>query len=143
MYFIRLGAVFALLGVALGAMGAHVLKDVLGAEHLATYETAVRYQMYHAFALLAVGIVQYFNDVLRRNLPQNSPNQLPNYRWHPKAWQWAGRLFVAGIGCFCGSLYLLAFRDVLPFGVSWVGPVTPLGGVCWLAGWVCVVRATV
>lgn len=105
-----LGACFGGLGVAAGAFGAHALKSVLSAEMLAVYETAARYQMYHALALLAVGLLI---------------NQVPD-----KGYQKAGWLFLIGIVLFCGSLYVLALS-----GVGWLGAVTPLGGLAWIGGW--------
>ena len=110
--FVALGAVLAGLAVAAGAFGAHALRPRLSTESLAVFETAARYQMYHALALLALGI-----------LMAQAPGHLAD---------WAGRLFVAGIVLFSGSLYLLAFS-----GARWLGAVTPLGGVAFLAGWAC------
>ena len=111
--FLALGAVSAGLGVALGAFGAHGLRARLAPEALATFETAVRYQMYHALALLAVAFV----------ITRWAGSALPPV---------AGWLFVAGTVLFSGSLYLLAVT-----GVRWLGAVTPLGGVAFIAGWAC------
>ena len=108
--FFLLGALFAFLGVAAGAFGAHSLKAVLSSEMLAVFETAVRYQMYHAFALLAVGWA-------------GTQSQQPSVRL-------AGWMFVLGIVLFSGSLYGLSFS-----GSRWLGAITPLGGVAFLAGW--------
>jgi uncharacterized membrane protein YgdD (TMEM256/DUF423 family) len=105
-----LGAGFAFLAVALGAFGAHSLKAILTPDMLTVFETGVRYQMYHALALLAVGW---------------AANQYPQGSLHIAGW-----LFVAGILLFSGSLYVLALS-----GVRWLGAITPLGGVCLLAGW--------
>jgi uncharacterized membrane protein YgdD (TMEM256/DUF423 family) len=103
-------AVSALMAVALGAFGAHVLKDRLTPDMLAIFETAVRYQFYHAFALLAVAwAIQ---------LGGQGPARA------------AGWCFVAGTLLFSGSLYILVFS-----GVRWLGAITPLGGVAFLAGW--------
>ncbi len=104
------GAGFGLLGVAMGAFGAHALKAQLEPRMLDIFETGVRYQLYHALALLLLA-------ALAGELPEGPAT-------------WAGRLFVAGIVLFSGSLYLLAIS-----GVTWLGAVTPLGGVCFLAGW--------
>ncbi|HYR11958.1 MAG TPA: DUF423 domain-containing protein [Longimicrobium sp.] len=109
--FWTLGCVFGFLAVAAGAFGAHALRARLGAEMLAVWETAARYQMYHALALLAVAVAA-----------ARSP---------AGGWTAAGWLFTAGIAIFCGSLYLLAFT-----GTRWLGAVTPIGGLCFLAGWV-------
>ena len=108
--FFLLGAGFAFLAVTLGAFGSHSLKAVLAPEMLAVFETGVRYQMYHALALLAVGWAAH---------------QYPQASFHIAGW-----LFAAGIIVFSGSLYVLALS-----GVRWLGAVTPLGGLCFLAGW--------
>ncbi|HEX6368868.1 MAG TPA: DUF423 domain-containing protein [Longimicrobium sp.] len=114
--FWTLGCVFGFLAVAAGAFGAHALRARLGAEMLTVWETAARYQMYHALALLAVAMAAA--------------------RWPAGGWTAAGWLFTAGIAVFCGSLYLLAFT-----GTRWLGAVTPLGGVCFLAGWIALALA--
>lgn len=108
--FFGIGAVFAFLGVALGAFGAHGLRGHLSAADLATFETGVRYQVYHALALLAASWAVA--------------------RWPGSAPTAAGWLFVAGILLFSGSLYVLVLS-----GQRWMGAVTPFGGVCFLAGW--------
>jgi len=108
--FFGLGALFALLGVALGAFGAHGLRATLSPADLATFETGVRYQMYHAFGLFVVAWAAS--------------------RWAGAPVHWAGWLFVAGIVVFSGSLYTLVLT-----GHRWLGAVTPLGGLCFLAGW--------
>jgi uncharacterized membrane protein YgdD (TMEM256/DUF423 family) len=108
--FFALGSVFGLLGVALGAFGAHALRGSLDALGLATFETGVRYQLVHALALLAVSWAVT--------------------RWPGSTAAAAGWLFAAGIVLFSGSLYALVLT-----GQRWMGAVTPLGGVCFLAGW--------
>lgn len=109
--FWMLGCGFGFLAVAAGAFGAHALRARLGTEMLAVWETAARYQMYHALALLAVAIGAA--------------------RWPAGGWAPAGWLFTVGIAIFCGSLYLLALT-----GTRWLGAITPIGGACFLAGWV-------
>jgi len=109
--FFILGALFGFLGVAAGAFGAHALRDHLDPDKLAVFETAVRYQMYHAFALLLTAFA-------RR-------------RYDHRALFSAGWFFTLGIVLFSGSLYALALS-----GAKWVGMITPLGGVAFLAGWV-------
>lgn len=104
------GALAALLAVGLGAFGAHALEGRLDARDLATFETGVRYQMYHALALLVVAWAVG--------------------RWPGAATTFAGWAFVAGIVVFSGSLYLLVLT-----GPRWLGAVTPLGGLSFLAGW--------
>jgi uncharacterized membrane protein YgdD (TMEM256/DUF423 family) len=98
------------MGVALGAFAAHGLKSRLEPDLLAAFETAVRYQMYHVFALCAAGWGWA--------------------RWPGRWFALAGWAFIAGIVIFSGSLYLLAVT-----GQRWLGAVTPLGGVAFLAGW--------
>ncbi|HTK86660.1 MAG TPA: DUF423 domain-containing protein [Nitrospiraceae bacterium] len=109
--FVLLGAVFAALSVAAGAFGAHSLKAIISAEMLTVFETAARYQMYHALALLIVGGMA--SHVPERDI------------------RIAGRCFVAGIVLFSGSLYVVALT-----GTRWVGAMTPLGGAAFLAGWI-------
>jgi uncharacterized membrane protein YgdD (TMEM256/DUF423 family) len=100
------------LGVALGAFGAHALKATLPPDMLAVFETGVRYQMYHVFALVAAAWAWA--------------------RWPRRIFAVAGGLFIAGILLFSGSLYLLAFT-----GLRALGAITPLGGLAFLAGWLC------
>ena len=114
--FLRIGALLGALAVGIGAFGAHGLKPHLSDYQIAIFEKGVQYQFFHVLALLAVGIL------LR---------QTPDNQWLRRA----GWLFVAGIVGFSGSLYLLACRDIIPFPVTWAGPVTPIGGLCFLAGW--------
>ncbi|RAP31197.1 DUF423 domain-containing protein [Brevibacillus laterosporus] len=115
--YVTAGAILALLGVALGAFGAHVLEKMLDAKGLATFETGVRYQMYHALGLLFVGL-------------------LGNQLGESKMLKWAGNFLLAGILIFSGSLYLLCAT-----GVKMLGAITPIGGVCFLLGWLFVVLA--
>jgi uncharacterized membrane protein YgdD (TMEM256/DUF423 family) len=111
--FISIGAASGLLAVAAGAFGAHALRERLSATALDTFQTGAQYQMYHALATLAVGIL------------------LARFSIEGSAWlNAAGWLFVAGTVLFSGSLYLLAVTDV-----RWLGAITPLGGVAFLAGW--------
>ncbi|HEX5829866.1 MAG TPA: DUF423 domain-containing protein [Gemmatimonadaceae bacterium] len=110
--FLFLGSLLAGLGVGAGAFGAHALRARLSPADLAIFETGVRYQMYHALALLAVAWVA-----------ARSPSALG---------AWAGWSFVAGTLIFSGSLYLLVLS-----GQRWLGAVTPIGGVAFLAGWGC------
>ena len=112
--FIRTAAILGALAVVLGAFGAHSLEKVLEPKSLQAFETGVRYQFYHALALLAAGMLAERYRTL-----------------------WAGRLFIAGIIAFSGSLYLLTTRSVTGIeSLVWLGPVTPLGGLCFIAGWI-------
>ena len=108
--FLGLGALFALASVAAGAFGAHALRGSLDAAQLATFETAARYQMYHALALVVAAWTYA--------------------RWPVTTASIAGWAFVVGILLFSGSLYTLVLT-----GQRWLGAVTPLGGVCFLVGW--------
>ena len=110
--FFLLGSCSGFLAVTLGAFGAHGLKDRLGPDMLAIFEVGVRYQMYHALALLAVAWA--FT------------------RWPGPGVKSAGWLFVAGTVIFSGSLYLLSLT-----GARWLGAITPLGGLAFMAGWLC------
>ena len=115
--FLLAGALAGLVGVGFGAFGAHGLRGRLSAEMLAVFETGVRYQMYHALALMALAAL---SDRLNGRLIEA-----------------AGWLFVAGIVVFSGRLYVLAVT-----GVTVLGAITPIGGVAFLAGWACLVLAT-
>jgi uncharacterized membrane protein YgdD (TMEM256/DUF423 family) len=110
--FFALGALSAFIGVASGAFGAHGLKSRLDADMLMVFETAVRYQMYHAFALIAVSWAYT--------------------RWPSTVMGASGWLFVVGTLLFSGSLYVLSLT-----GVRWFGAITPFGGLAFLAGWLC------
>ena len=108
------GAVAALIGVGFGAFGAHGLRGRVSPEMLAVFETGVRYQMYHALAILLTAIaLSRFDGALVRA---------------------AGWLFTAGIVLFSGSLYAMALT-----GTPALGAITPIGGVAFLAGWACLV----
>jgi uncharacterized membrane protein YgdD (TMEM256/DUF423 family) len=108
--FFRIGALSAAIAVAAGAFGAHALRSRLEPDLLQVFETAARYQMYHALALLAVAWATSRSDGAGPRL--------------------AGWLFVGGTVLFSGSLYLLALG-----GLRWLGAITPLGGLAWIAGW--------
>jgi uncharacterized membrane protein YgdD (TMEM256/DUF423 family) len=115
--FLIIGAITGALSVMLGAFGAHGLKQHVTADTLEVYETAVRYQFYHTFALLVVGI-------LLLSFPGN---------WLT----WAGRFFVTGIILFCGSLYVITLLQMNGKTVPMlVGILTPLGGLFFILGWI-------
>jgi uncharacterized membrane protein YgdD (TMEM256/DUF423 family) len=116
--FMLVGAVSALIAVAFGAFGAHGLRGRLSPDMLAVFETAVRYQMYHSFAILITALtLARFDGWLIRT---------------------AGWLFTAGILLFSGSLYALALT-----GVTGLGAITPIGGLAFLAGWACFIVAAI
>lgn len=117
--FIIAGAINGFLAVALGAFGAHALKEKLSEKYLAIWETAVQYQMFHALALIAVGILMS-SKLLG---PVSTLNT-------------AGYLILAGIILFSGSLYVLSLT-----GVGVLGAITPIGGVAFLVGWIMIIVA--
>jgi len=110
--FVALGSINAALAVILGAFGAHALKARISPQMLEVYHTASQYHFYHALGMLSIG-------VLAMQLRSGGALQLSGY------------LMLAGIVLFSGSLYLLAVT-----GVTWLGAVTPLGGVAFIAAWV-------
>ena len=113
MNWMAVGALFAFLGVALGAFGAHALRTRITPRDLEIFDVAVRYQLTHALALLITGLILWWRGMDVSRLLVITP-------W----------LFTAGIILFSGSLYVLVLT-----GKRWLGAVTPLGGVLFLAGW--------
>ncbi|MFC5411625.1 DUF423 domain-containing protein [Larkinella bovis] len=114
--FIQSGAILGFLGVALGAFGAHALRAMLEvSKRMDTFETAVRYQFYHALALVALGILL--------QLPATSAASAKFYGW-------AGYAYLFGVIIFSGSLYTICFTGITKFGA-----VAPIGGLLMLAGW--------
>ena len=114
--FLQIGSSYAFLGVILGAFGAHALKEQLTPDRLASFETGVRYQMYHALALLVVALLfQYLDERILKIV---------------------GWLFAVGVLLFSGSIYLLACRDMIGLTTyKWLGPITPIGGTLLIIGW--------
>lgn len=109
-------AIYGMLAVITGAFGAHALKSRLEAGQLEVWHTAVQYQFYHVFALLFLSTLNPLNN---------------NYL------AWSYYLFTFGIILFSGSLYLLAARNVLGWNwIKFLGPVTPLGGLFFILGWI-------
>lgn len=117
--FVIIGAACAFLSVAIGAFGAHGLKDKLNAHYMSIYETGVQYQMMHALGLILIGILaaKWLNN----------GSALLN---------WAGWLMFAGIVLFSGSLYVLSLTKV-----SVLGAITPLGGLAFLVSWLLIIIA--
>ena len=107
-----LGAIFMVLAVLLGAFGAHALKTSLSPEMLAVYKIGVEYQFYHALGLLVIGLIGFHLDS----------------KWVRRS----GLLLTVGILLFSGSLYVLALS-----GIKVIGAITPIGGVSFVAGWIC------
>ncbi|NNF27051.1 MAG: DUF423 domain-containing protein [Gemmatimonadetes bacterium] len=116
-FFLLAGALNAGVAVGLGAFGAHALSDALSPRYLDIFETGVRYHFYHGLGLFVVAFASTRPGMSR-------------------LLSWAGRLMIAGIFFFSGSLYILALTQRSAFGA-----VTPIGGVCFLAGWACLAEA--
>ncbi len=115
--FIIIAALLGALAVILGAFGAHGLKEILPQEYISTFETGVRYHIYHVFALLATGI-----------LSEKFPGKWINA---------AGYCFIIGIILFSGSLYLLtALKATQTVGLTGIGIITPFGGLFFIMGWI-------
>jgi uncharacterized membrane protein YgdD (TMEM256/DUF423 family) len=108
--FLSIGFILGLLGVAAGAFGAHALGDSLDPDRMRTFETAARYQLIHALALIGIGLAAA--------------------RWPDQSWRMSGALFAGGTVVFSGSLYALSLTGIGAFGA-----VAPVGGVMLLAGW--------
>lgn len=118
-FFLIAGALNGMLSVALGAFGAHMLEGRVADKYLATWQTAVQYQMFHSIGLIAVAILM--SSALIGPLSSLS---------------WAGYLMLAGIVIFSGSLYILSLT-----GIGMLGAITPIGGVAFIAGWVMLILA--
>lgn len=116
--FLSIGSISGVLAVMLGAFGAHGLKEKLSAEMMSIFKTGVEYHFYHTLVLLAVGIIAM--HVPARSLAASG---------------WA---FTAGILIFSGSLYVLSMS-----GIKWLGAITPIGGLCFIAGWVLLAVAVI
>lgn len=116
--FLQISAVAGAIAVAFGAFGAHALRELVDEKSIQTWQTAVQYHFYHLFAIALTAILM---------------RQGTNV-WYTRA----GNLFLAGIFIFSGSLYTLTlFKAVGIFSVNWLGAITPIGGVCFIAGWLC------
>lgn len=119
---VRLAALSGAIAVMLGAFGAHSLKSILSANQLSSWKTAVLYMLVHSIVLLVLGLQQ--NNKSSAVLRQST--------W----------LIFAGIICFSGSIILLVLQDYLGMNMGWLGPVTPLGGLLFIAGWLNLLRVT-
>lgn len=113
----KIGIIAGLLGaltIAIGAFGAHGLKDLVDVPSLQTFETGVRYQMFHVLALLVLSLTKILSEATLR---------------------WVFRFFVGGILLFSGSIYLLVVHEYLPISTKILGPITPMGGLLFMMGW--------
>ena len=113
---VRIAAILGMLAIIFGAFGAHALKKVLTVEQLVTFETGVKYQMYHTLLLLFVGLSAQVSEIAKK------------------------RIFyfvVSGVLCFSGSIYLLATNDLTTFDFKNIGFITPIGGLLLIVGWMC------
>ena len=119
---IRIGAVFAMLSVILGAFGAHAIKDSVDVHSLEIWNKAVSYQFIHAIALMLCGMLCI--GYIERNIKRSAV------------------FFTLGIILFSGSLYILTFRNQISVNVNWIGPLTPLGGISFIIGWILLFVAT-
>lgn len=111
------GLFFACFAVIIGAFAAHGLKPLLSLKEINNFETGVKYQFYHSFALILVGFLSF-----------HIPSQVSKFKW-------AGFCFFLGILLFSGSLYLLSTQSIFNISIPLLGPITPLGGVLLILGW--------
>ena len=110
---IGIGAILVMLSVMIGAFGAHMLKPIIGEDKISVYETGVQYHMIHALGIILIGVIaKLFGET--------------------KLLVWSARLLFVGIILFSGSLYALSISGLGPLGA-----ITPLGGVSFIAGWIC------
>lgn len=112
---IVIGALLGALGVCLGAYGAHGLKNIVTESQVATFEIGVRYQMYHAFFLLFLGICSFITDRTKKTITI---------------------LVLLGIFFFSGSIYVLTLKDLININTAFIGPITPIGGLLLISAWV-------
>lgn len=108
------GGIYGMLAIILGAFGAHLFKQYLSPEKLVSFETGVRYQMYHAIFLVVIGLFLSFNTTLER---------------------WTAICIMVGTLLFSLSIYLLAFSEYWKVDLRFLGPVTPIGGMVMIVGW--------
>lgn len=111
------GLFFACFAVIIGAFAAHGLKPLLSLKEINNFETGVKYQFYHSFALILVGFLSF-----------HIPSQVSKFKW-------AGFCFFLGILLFSGSLYLLSTQSIFNISIPLLGSITPLGGVLLILGW--------
>ena len=109
-----IGAVYGMLSVILGAFGAHAFKKVLSLERLTSFETGVKYQMYHALLFLLIGFF---------------------FKFETGTEKWAAWCIILGVILFSFSIYLLSFQEVWGVNLKFLGPITPIGGLLMITGW--------
>lgn len=109
-----IGATYGMLSVILGAFGAHAFKKILSVERLTSFETGVKYQMYHALLLLIIGFF---------------------FKFDTGAEKWASWCIILGVFFFSFSIYFLSFQEVLGINLKFLGPITPIGGLLMIVGW--------
>lgn len=107
-------SILGALTIAIGAFGAHGLKQLVEAEAITSFETGIRYQMFHVIVLLVIGFAGPISATTKK---------------------WVFWFFIFGIILFSGSIYILALKEILSFDVKFLGPVTPLGGLSFIIGW--------
>tara|TARA_R110000868_G_scaffold162759_1_gene394245 strand:- start:105 stop:491 length:387 start_codon:yes stop_codon:yes gene_type:complete len=111
---ISTGALLGMIAIILGAFGAHALKKILSADHLITFETGVRYQMYHSLFLILIGTIFELTEKTKKIIYY---------------------LVISGVVLFSGSIYLLATNELTPFDFKSIGFITPIGGLLLILGW--------
>jgi uncharacterized membrane protein YgdD (TMEM256/DUF423 family) len=120
-FYLLISALSGLLSVTLGAFGAHGLKKVVSTDMLAAYQTAVQYQFIHSLVLLALAIL-----LLMPAIKAAVANKL----------RWSANLMIVGILLFSGSLYTMTLMSVTGGFPAWLGPITPIGGLAFIMGWI-------
>lgn len=115
---IRIGFILLALSVVLGAFGAHSLENYLQTEQIKVWNTAVQYQVYHALGILILALFADKVFIKKERI------------------RYAQIFLLIGIALFSGSLYFISTRSMIGINMSWLGPITPLGGVCFIVGWI-------
>ena len=119
-FYLWVSALSSAVSVALGAFGAHGLKNVVSVDMLATYQTGVQYQFIHSLALLALAILLF----------------MPVAKGVSKLLKLSANLMIVGIMLFSGSLYTMTFMSAADGFPAWLGPITPIGGLAFIMGWI-------
>ena len=119
-FYLLISALSGVLSVALGAFGAHGLKKIVSPDMLVTFQTGVHYQFIHTLALLALSILLL----------------TPATKAVSSLLKWSANLIIIGIALFSGSLYTMTFMSVSGGFPAWLGPITPIGGLAFIMGWI-------